>query len=257
MKISVITINYNTGREFLRTKASVTSQSYSNIEWVVIDGGSTDDSMNEILKSKDLIDILIIGKDRGISHAFNKGIDAATGDALIFMNSGDTFSDSGALLGIFQAWDVRHNAWICGGGYITNENGLKTRRELHNYTPKKLIENGCKILHASVLIRTDLIRSFSGYSENYRSAMDFDLWVRLIARGFEPQIWDGAVSNFYLGGISASYSGFEEEICSLKENGMLKQHAIIRMKLRKYLVSRLSFLKKNKYVYRLKELIAL
>lgn len=257
MKISVITINYNTGTEFLRTKESVLSQTYNNLEWVVVDGGSEDESMDEILRSRELIDILIIEKDRGISHAFNKGINIATGDALIFLNSGDTFSRADALQDIFQAWNMNDKGWICGGGYIVDEDSLSVKRELGKHSPESLIQNGCKIFHASVLIRTDLIRSFGGYSESYKSAMDFDLWVRLISRGFEPQIWHGIISEFHLGGISGAYSGYEEEIRSLEHNGMLRYSSRIRMALRKYLTSNLSFLKKNKYIYQIKELIAL
>jgi hypothetical protein len=83
--------------------------------------------------------------------------------------------------------------------------------------------------------------------------MDFDLWVRLIARGFMPQLSPLITANFYLGGTSDTYSGFAEEIRSLSDNRLASPQALRWMRLRKALVLRLGSLKRYPWAYRLKE----
>ena len=91
--ITVVTVVLNGEKDFERTILSVINQSYKNIEYIVIDGGSTDGTLDIIERYKDKIDYVIIEKDRGIYDAMNKGINIASGDWINFMNSGDIFYD--------------------------------------------------------------------------------------------------------------------------------------------------------------------
>lgn len=91
MKISIITINFNNKNGLRKTIESVICQTYHNYEFIIIDGASTDGSLNIIKDYEDKIDIWISEPDRGIYHAMNKGILKATGDYLNFLNSGDCF----------------------------------------------------------------------------------------------------------------------------------------------------------------------
>ncbi|MGK0307850.1 MAG: glycosyltransferase involved in cell wall biosynthesis, partial [Urechidicola sp.] len=94
MLISIITINYNDAVGLKKTMASVLEQTYEDIEYIVIDGGSTDGSKAYIeLYHKDLA-YWVSEPDQGIYHAMNKGIDQATGDYLLFLNSGDWLVDN-------------------------------------------------------------------------------------------------------------------------------------------------------------------
>ena len=254
MKVSVITINYNTGTGFSRTRESVLAQDYPDLEWLVIDGLSEDRSADDIAASIARIDHLIREKDHGISDAFNKGMEAASGDALLFMNAGDTFDSPTSLSQMVQAWDRAHFGWIaCGGRFMTETEEQLYIRDVSGCSPVELVARGCRVVHSSVLIETALVRSFSGYDLAYRSAMDFDLWVRLIARHFLPQQSPLITSKFYLGGTSTGYSGFGEELKSLRHNGMLTPQARLWMTARKQAVSRFQGLKRFNVVYRLKE----
>lgn len=94
MKISVITINRNNAAELEKTIRSVSGQTYANIEYIVIDGASTDNSVDIITLHTECIQQWISEPDTGIYNAMNKGIARATGDWLIFMNAGDTFADN-------------------------------------------------------------------------------------------------------------------------------------------------------------------
>ena len=91
MKYSIITINYNNADGLRRTIESVVSQTYADYEYLIIDGGSTDGSVNAIKEYEDKISYWVSEKDGGIYNAMNKGVKVAHGEYLIFMNSGDVF----------------------------------------------------------------------------------------------------------------------------------------------------------------------
>lgn len=254
MRVSIITINYNTGNGFARTRDSVLAQNYPHLEWVVIDGLSKDQSAIDIEICVSSIQKLIREKDHGIADAFNKGIDAATGDAMVFMNAGDTFEGPDSLSKMVQLWDRGRYGWFAGSARFMTEAGQEMYvRDVSQFSPERLVNRGCRIVHSSVLIDSALIRSFGGYDLTYRSAMDFDLWVRLISRNLLPQQSALVASRFYLGGTSNGYSGFEEELRSLRDNGMLNAQAELWMTARKKAVSNLKMVKHSSLAYKLKE----
>ena len=90
-KYTIITINYNNGKELRRTIESVINQTLTDFEHVVIDGGSTDDSISIIKEYADRIDFWISERDKGVYNAMNKGLSHAHGEYVNFMNSGDSF----------------------------------------------------------------------------------------------------------------------------------------------------------------------
>lgn len=108
-KVSVITVVYNDENGIEGTIESVLSQIYKNIEFIVIDGNSNDNTYHIINKYRDKIDILVSENDRGIYDAMNKGIENASGDWIIFMNSGDMFYDKDVLNNIFQYSHAEHD----------------------------------------------------------------------------------------------------------------------------------------------------
>lgn len=115
-KISVITVNMNDAIGLAKTIASVTNQTYENIEYIVIDGGSSDKSIEIIQDNKSVIDRLLIERDVGIYHAMNKGVSLASGQWLLFMNAGDIFASNDALEKALSYFsddvDVIYSDWI-------------------------------------------------------------------------------------------------------------------------------------------------
>ena len=93
MKVSIITISYNAEKTLEQTIKSVINQTYKNIEYIIIDGGSTDNTLNIINNNEAKITKWISEPDKGLYDAMNKGAELAQGDYLIFMNAGDTFVD--------------------------------------------------------------------------------------------------------------------------------------------------------------------
>ena len=112
MKVSIITINYNNQSGLQRTIDSVTSQSFSDIEWIVIDGDSKDGSRELIEKYKKHFAYWVSEHDGGIYQAMNKGVEHASGDWLLFLNSGDWLFDNDVLSKVF---DTQHDADILYG----------------------------------------------------------------------------------------------------------------------------------------------
>src|ERR1700722_6602734 len=103
--LSVITIVYNNVKGIERTMLSVLSQTYPNIEYIVVDGLSNDGTLGVIMKYENRIAKFSSEKDDGIYDAMNKGLDLATGDYVIFMNSGDEFFDADTVAAVFASGD--------------------------------------------------------------------------------------------------------------------------------------------------------
>lgn len=97
MKLSIITINYNNRDGLQHTIESVINQTSHEFEYIIIDGGSTDGSVDIIKQYTNQIDYWVSEPDRGIYHAMNKGIDIAKGEYCIFMNSGDLFHNTSSI----------------------------------------------------------------------------------------------------------------------------------------------------------------
>ena len=104
-KISIVTISYNIVSSIEKTILSVISQTYSNIEYIVIDGGSTDGTVDIIKKYSNKISYWVSERDKGIYDAMNKGIEAATGDWINFMNAGDLFFHNNVISEIIPFLD--------------------------------------------------------------------------------------------------------------------------------------------------------
>src|SRR5690606_11151151 len=104
-KISIITIVYNNVRDIEYTIRSVMKQTYANIEYIIVDGFSTDGTLDVIEKYREEIAILISEKDNGIYDAMNKGLNVATGDYVLFLNSGDELYEDMTLEKVFSSAD--------------------------------------------------------------------------------------------------------------------------------------------------------
>jgi glycosyltransferase involved in cell wall biosynthesis len=101
IKLSIVVVSLNTKNEFIKTIGSINSQVYKNYEIIVIDGDSSDGTVDEILKVKENFSNFIIEKDKGIYDAMNKGIRLSKGEWIFFLNSGDIFYNKNILEKIF------------------------------------------------------------------------------------------------------------------------------------------------------------
>jgi len=172
--LSVITIVYNNVRDIERTMLSVLNQTYSNIEYIVVDGLSTDGTLDVIARYKTRIAKLISEKDEGIYDAMNKGLAAATGDYVLFMNSGDEFYANDTVAGVFSSTpdaDIYY-----GETEMIDSSGQSLGQRRHK-APRGLtwrsFKYGMSVSHQAIYIR----RSLTGpYDRKYQLSADID-WI--------------------------------------------------------------------------------
>ena len=168
--ISVITVVFNGEKHFEQTTQSVIGQSYSNIEYVVIDGGSTDGTIEILKRYNDKIDYWISERDTGIYDAMNKGLDAAKGEWIYFLGSDDVLNDSTTISDVvaFLALDVS----LVFGNIMYN-NGKLVKSRLNIFT---LLHN--TVHHQSAFYNANLFRNWR-YDSRLRLIADYETNLRI------------------------------------------------------------------------------
>ncbi len=201
-KISIITVCYNSQEHLEECIQSVVNQTYTNKEYIIIDGGSTDGTLTIINKYKDKIDYFVSEPDRGISDAFNKGIKVATGDLIEILNS-DDFMMPDVLQRVADEYEEGMDL-IRGYCIIWNEK-LNTKRELHPTNRFSVPPFGAIICHESSFISKERYRKVGEYNIDYKYVMDLDLFVRMYKdKSLRSKIIDVCVITFRTGGASSS-----------------------------------------------------
>lgn len=201
-KISIITINYNDKKGLEKTIESVVNQSFKDFEFVVIDGGSTDGGKEVLEQNSSKINYWISEKDSGVYNAQNKGIKVATGEFVIFMNSGDTFVDNDVLsnvsLDLTNEFDIYY-----GDNFKVKADGSK---RLKTY-PEKLSFSffyGSCINHQSTFIRKKLFEDYFLYNENLKIVADWEFFIYTICHENVPYKYLAkTIANYDFTGISS------------------------------------------------------
>ncbi len=188
-KITVITPSFNQGRFLEPCIQSVVAQNYPHLEYIIIDGGSTDNSVEIIQKYQPDLFYWVSEPDQGQSDAINKGIRRATGDLLAWLNA-DDFYLSNALFYVAKAYQTNPDApFYFGNGFRANEQGHKKRGFFPDGKVQFNREALCLglnyILQPATFINRQSLNSVGGVSAALNYGMDTDLWLRLSALG-EP-----------------------------------------------------------------------
>lgn len=218
IKISIITVCFNSEKNIEQCIQSIISQDYDNLEYIVIDGGSTDGTLAIVDKYKDKISYFVSEPDKGISDAFNKGIKAATGDLIGIINS-DDFMMPEALKKVAAEY----------------EEGIDVYRgyELLYYPMRKIIKPeypnnrfgripiGNCICHEAAFLTKKIYEKVGLYKVDYKYAMDVDLFMRLYKVRAVHKFINVCVLTFRVGGASStiSKSFLEERKRLIIENG--------------------------------------
>lgn len=203
--LSVITIVFNDREHIARTIESVNSQSARDaIEYIVVDGASNDGTTDIIRSHSYAIDLHICEPDTGIYNAMNKGLAAATGEYVIFMNSGDGFTTSDAVARILQA--IAHSGRrpaLIYGDYRESRTGTHTSGSIPARNPDK-IWYGPVASHQSTFYNLNFLHSHGlHYDESYRIAADYKLTMQtLVTSHYDAIRTDICVSDFDTSGVS-------------------------------------------------------
>lgn len=180
--ISVITITYNCFEGLCKTFTSITSQTYKNIEYIVIDGESQDDTVNFLHANTDKISYWVSEKDGGIYDAMNKGTLAATGDWIIFMNSGDKFFAEDTLAKVVEYIDDSIDVIYGGVEFIVNDRyGERTyQRQPHNLS---IIWREIPTCHQSVFVKRELQVKYP-FNTSLTWCADHEFLAKLYTAGY-------------------------------------------------------------------------
>lgn len=199
--ISIITVVFNSELFLEKTIKSVVNQSYTEIEYIIIDGGSTDGTLEIIKRYEKYLSIWISEQDEGLYDAMNKGIALAKGEYLWFINSGDELYSENILNDIFAQIDTLPDV-IYGETEIINFKGQSLGMRRHK-TPKKLdwksFRFGMLVCHQSIIVRSSLVEN---YVIDYKYSSDFEWVVRILKKSKSIHNSNLILSKFMEGGLT-------------------------------------------------------
>lgn len=215
--VSIITVVYNDQKGITATMNSVCNQTYQAIEYIVIDGGSTDGTKEMIEAYPSGVSMFISEPDHGIYEAMNKGIALATGEIIGIINSGDHF-ETDAVESIVEAMandplaDVYH-----GMLRIFTESGqfMQVIGNDSSFLTTGMIE------HPTCFVKKEAYRKFGTFSLEYRSSSDYDFMLRLFEKKAQFHFIESILANFYAGGISSKPIALIETIKIRHQHGLI------------------------------------
>ena len=212
-KISVITVVYNGEKHLEATIKSIINQTYDNIEYIIIDGGSTDGTIDIINKYDKQISYWSSEPDKGIYDAMNKGLAKATGDYVAFMNADDWY-ELDALQTIADAANKTH------AGFITAKIKIIDEESGESVIRKSTFEEYGKNIHHQTCFIDLKAHKESLYNTEFRLAADRDLIVRLIQNGITTHFVDKVVANFREGGMGSDIIAYQQELFHSNRNNI-------------------------------------
>ncbi len=175
MKFSIITVCLNEADSICETCESICSQTCSDFEWIIIDGHSTDGTLDILAEYKSRISCLVSTPDAGIYNAMNKGIQRASGEYLLFLNAGDSLVDASVLQRVAQA--PRKDV-VFGDVVIKSEQGCETLAYPDRLEKLFLLKK--MICHQAVFCKRELLLRHGAFDERFKITADYDLLVRLL-----------------------------------------------------------------------------
>lgn len=199
-KLSVITVVYNNVRDIERSILSVLNQTYQPIEYLVIDGGSTDGTLEIISQYKERLAVLVSEPDAGIYDAMNKGLDLATGDYVLFMNSGDEIYDAETVAKVFGTEpdaDIYY-----GETEMFNEQWQSLGRRRHQIPETftwKSFKYGMSISHQAIYLKRSLVEP---YDLSYKLSADIDWIIKAAKKAKKIVNTRQYVAKYLVGGMS-------------------------------------------------------
>ncbi|HAS6339896.1 TPA: glycosyltransferase [Vibrio vulnificus] len=238
MKVSIITVCYNSEKTLEDTIRSVASQDYEDIEYIIIDGGSTDCTHEIVERYSNYVDVYLSEKDEGLYDAMNKGIKLASGDVIGILNSDDFFlsrTSVSDLMSGFNQFDI--DAVYSDLVYVQAENTNKVTRL---YSSKifrgSLIRFGLMLPHPTFYAKKSVYDECGFYKLNYRVAADFEFIARCVRNGKVFNRVPKVTVKMREGGISSSGLMWRihqnaEIVRACRENGIYTNLAMVALKL--------------------------
>ncbi len=209
MKISVITVCYNSAKTIERTIKSVIAQDYEELEYIIIDGASTDGTQDIIERYKDKISIYVSEPDSGLYDAMNKGLERANGEVFAFLNSDDYYVEN--VLNRVKKYFENSNADMVSGNMYLCENGINTKAV---YDKSKKENMFCQVVypHPALFAKRELYKKYGGFDTSYKIAADSEWVMRVCFSGADVLCVEDYFTYFCLDGLSSrkKYTALKE-----------------------------------------------
>jgi glycosyltransferase involved in cell wall biosynthesis len=181
-KISIITVTYNSAQTLEQTILSVLSQNYSNLEYIIVDGKSTDDTLAIIEKYRDKISHFISEKDDGLYYAINKGINLATGGIIGILHADDFYTKNDVLIGIAETFKMNEADAVYADLYYVDKNNtdkiIRTWKS-GSFSPNKFLW-GWMPPHPTFFVKKNCYTKYGVFNTTLRSAADYEIMLRLL-----------------------------------------------------------------------------
>jgi glycosyltransferase involved in cell wall biosynthesis len=206
MNISIITITYNSASVIEHCLTSIANQTYKNIEQIIVDGASSDGTVDILNRHAKNISILISEPDKGIYHAMNKGLSLARGDIIGFLNSDDFYNNNQVLSNVIKVFESDSSLEACYADllYVERTDITKiVRYWKSNQFCLGSFSKGWCTPYPTLFVRRSVYKKYGNFNLNYQIAADVDLTMRFfevykIKVGYVPEIW----VNMRVGGVS-------------------------------------------------------
>jgi len=196
MKISIVTVCFNAAETIVETLESVARQTHADVEHIVIDGASTDGTMDIVRRSVGRVARIVSEPDGGIYDAMNKGLALATGEVVTFLNADDIYANDGILDRVARLMaDPDLDACYADLVYVSKDDPKRVVRywKSRTYVPGLCLK-GWMPAHPTFFVRKSLLDRYGGFDPAFRLQSDFDLMVRLfglhhIRTRYVPEVW--------------------------------------------------------------------
>ena len=183
MKVSIITISFNSASTIEATIQSVVGQDYGNVEYIIIDGGSKDDTLNVIEKYKSQIAKTISEKDDGLYDALNKGISMATGEVIGLLHSDDVFANNTVISDVVKQFEKHKEAMLLYADLIfidrINESKIKRLWKSGHYR-EGAFQNGWMPPHPTLFVKREVYQQYGFFNTELQYSADYELMLRFI-----------------------------------------------------------------------------
>lgn len=217
MKISLITVCHNAAKTINKTIDSVSSQSYNDIEYIIVDGVSTDGTIDILRNRNNFISKWISESDIGIYDAMNKGINLSTGEIIGTLNSDDCLFDNNVIDKIANIFTNNPEVYCLYGNLIfVNEKNKIVRRWVSNDFKNGLFEKSWTPAHPTFYCRKEIFAKFGVYKTNYKIASDVEFMFRVLEIGKVKSFYiNENIVKMKIGGISTN--GLRSSMIIIKE----------------------------------------
>lgn len=231
MKISIITATYNSASTIASCIASINTQTYANIEHIIVDGASNDRTLEVIQSIPNRVSRIISEPDQGIYDALNKGIQLSSGELIAFLHADDAFGSPETITNVVNQFANHEISGVYGDLVFVNEKNKVVRTWISGAFNRSKVLNGWMLPHPTLVLRKKVYEQYGLFNPSFQVAGDYDFMLRLmLSNDIHLKYLPEVVTKMKMGGASTgSAKGIirksKEDLKAIRNNGF--KHPII------------------------------